>query len=126
MASTSANPGSVNEINNKLDNTVRVFDSFYRYEKSVPSQEYDVVNSYFLTVFSSKSAANNFSTTLFRISDETGVPVLTLLDELKNQDTIQLTNTLSYYLNGLRSSSTLVGIYNSTVPNFYAARNVLI
>lgn len=126
MATTATITGtSVNEINPKIDLTVRVFDNFYNFQVIVPVDEYDAVNSYFLTVFKTKAAADSFTTTLFRIAQETNTPVLTLLAQISNQDQIQLTNTLAYYLNGMRSPSTLVGIYNATVPNYYTARNVL-
>jgi len=116
---------SVNEINPKLDLTVRVFDEFYEFSIEVPANEYDTVNSYFESVFRSRTAAKNFTTTLFRIADQTKTPVLTLLDQIQDQDQIQLTSTLAYYLNGLRSNATLLGINAAVVPNFYAARNVL-
>jgi hypothetical protein len=33
---------------------------------------------------------------------------------------------MAYYLNGLRSPSTLLGVSNPVTPNFYTARNVLL
>ena len=33
--------------------------------------------------------------------------------------------TLAYYLNNLRSNSTLLGLSATVTPNYYAARNVL-
>lgn len=117
--------GSVNEINPQIDLTVRVFDDFYNFAVDVDANEYDTVNSYFESVFTSNQTALNFTTTLFRIADQTGVPVLTLLDQIQDQDQIQLNATLAYYLNGLRSPTTLVGINEPVVPNYYTARNVL-
>lgn len=117
--------GSVNQINPQIDLTVRVFDEFYNFAVDVDANEYDTVNSYFESVFTSRDTALNFTTTLFRIASQTGVPVLTLLAQIQDQDQIQLTSTLAYYLNGLRSPTTLVGINEPVVPNYYAARNVL-
>lgn len=117
--------GSVNTANRNVDQTVRIFDGFYEYETDVNANEYDVVNSYFESVFGTSTAATNFSITLFRIADETRIPVLTLLAEIQDQDRIQLTQTLCYYLNGLRSPTTLLGITASSTPNFWAARNVM-
>ena len=112
---------TVNTANTKLDQTVRVFDQFYEFEISVPAMEYDIVNSFFKTV----EAAQNFTTALFRISDQTSVPVLTILDQIQDQDQIQLTATLAYYLNGIRSPSTLLGVNSVLTPNYFTARNVL-
>jgi hypothetical protein len=117
---------TVNEYNPKIDLTVRVFDSFYDFLLEVPANEYDIVNSYFKSVFENNRIAQNFTTTLFRIANQTGTNVLTLLKELEGQDSIQLTATLAYYLNGLRSPATLLGVNAAVVPNFWAARNVLL
>lgn len=117
--------GSVNTVNPKVDLTVRIFDRFYQYQTDVPAEEFDLVNSFFLSIFGSKPVAENFTVTLFRVSEESGIPVLSLLAELEGQSQLELTATLAYYLNGLRSPSTLVGINATVTPNFWAARNVL-
>jgi hypothetical protein len=117
---------SVNQINPNVDLTVRVFDEFYDFAIDVPSNEYDVVNSYFLSIFESRAAADNFTVTLFRVAEQTNQDVLTLLNNLTDQDQIQLTATLAYYLNGLQSPSTLFGINTAVTPNVWAARNVIL
>ena len=116
---------SVNNVNPRVDQTVRVFDGFYEFEQQVNASDYDAVNSYFESVFRDRTAAENFTTTLFRIAAETATPVLTLLDQIRDQDTIQLTATMAYYLNGLRSPATLLGVNSTVTPNYYTARNVL-
>jgi hypothetical protein len=116
---------TVNNTNYKLDQTVRVFDEFYNFEISVPAMEYDIVNSFFESVFKTKNAAQNFTTALFRVSAETNVPVLTILSQMQDQDQIQITATLAYYLNGLRSPSTLLGVNSALTPNYFTARNIL-
>lgn len=115
---------SVNVANPKLGSTVRLFDQFYDYQTDVPASEYDVVNSFFQSVFKTKDAAANFTVTLFRISDQTNVPVLTILAQLQDQDQIHITATLAYYLNGLRSPSTLLGVNSALTPNYFTARNI--
>ena len=116
---------TVNYTNPNLDLTVRVFDQFYNYEANVPAAEYDVVHSYFLSVMTSRQAAGNFTVSLFRVAEETNIPALTLLDAMKGQTGLNLTASLAYYLNSIRSRATLLGINASTVPNQYAARLVL-
>lgn len=118
--------GSVNTINPKVDQTVRIYDNFYQYETEVDANEYDVVNSYFESVFGTDQAAANFTVTLFRIADETDTPVLTLLSQIQDMDQIKLTQTMCYYLNGLRSPTTLLGITATSTPNYWAARNILL
>jgi len=115
---------TVNAINPKLDITVRVFDDFYGETIEVPTNEYDAVNSFFNKIFTTGSSAANFTTQIFRISKISGVSALTILSQMQNQDKIQLTATISYLLNGIRSPSTLLGINAVSTPNAWAARNV--
>lgn len=118
--------GSVNNINPKLDTTVRVFDDFYGFQIEVEANEYDIVNSYFKSIFSDNQIAQNFTVSLFRVAYGTNVSVLTLLDQISGQDSITLTQTMAYFLNGIRSPSTLLGVNAAVVPNVWAARNVLL
>lgn len=123
--------GSVNYVNSKTDRTVKIFDDFYSFEMSVESMDYDAVYSYFKSVYSGQvsevgvDVAGNFTVTLFRIANEQKIPVLTLLDQLKTAtEGSELNITLAYYLNNMRSASTLLGIAQPIQSNFYAARNV--
>lgn len=116
---------SVNDPNPRTDKTVRIFDQFYQYDAQVPAEEYDIVNSFFQSVFNSKLAANNFTVTLFRVAQESKTPVLTLLQTLQQKNKIELDTTLAYYINGLRSLTTLLGVGQIVSANYYAARNVI-
>lgn len=115
---------TVNYANPQTDQTVRIFDTFYAYDVAVPQLEYDAVLSYFLSMFDTREAAGNFTVSLFRISDITGQPVMNLLQDLQGLGTMELTLTLSYYLNSQRSTSTLLGVNATVTPNFYVARNI--
>ena len=116
---------TINTLNTNLDLTVRIYDQFYAYEQFVSAEEYDVVYSYMRSVYTTDVAAGNFTVALFRIADQTNTSVLTILNSIQNLDSVQLTLTLTYYLNNLRSGSTLLGFGSSVVPNYYTARNVL-
>jgi hypothetical protein len=117
---------SVNAINNKTDLTVQIFDRFYGYQQQVPVDAYDAVLSYFKSVFRSREAAGNFTVSVFRISHATNIPVMTLLQQFQGQSAPEITLTLAYYLNSIRSRSTLLGLNVPTQPNFYVARNIRI
>jgi hypothetical protein len=116
---------SVNAQNNRIDLTVRVFDSFNRFALEVPTDEYDVVNSFFQSIFGRGDAAAAFTSNLFQISQATSTPVLSLLDQIQGLDSMQLTATMAYYLNGVRSPATLLGVNTVVTPNVWAARNVI-
>jgi hypothetical protein len=115
---------TLNEVNPRIDQTVQIFDQFYNYSANVPAMEYDIVLSYFRSVFTTTLAAENFTTALFRVAEESDTSALTLLQSMEGQNSVQLTITMAYYLNSLRSPATLLGVLQPTTPNFYTARNV--
>ena len=116
---------TVNYTNPNKDLTVRLFDQFYSYEVDVPANEYDVVFSYFSSVMSSRQSAGNFTMSLFRVAQTTGIAALTLLKEFQGLNGVNLSASLAYYLNSIRSRATLLGVGATVTPNFYQARNVL-
>jgi hypothetical protein len=115
---------SVNVTNPKIDTTVRIFDDFYAYESIVPGNEYDAIYAFFKVVMNDDKVAQNFTTTLFRVASATNVSAIVLLQQLQAADSLQLTVLMAYYLNGIRSPSTLLGIHQVATPNYYTARNV--
>jgi hypothetical protein len=115
---------SVNVLNTNVDQTVRIFDSFYGYEANVPQMEYDAIYSYFRSVFATAQQAGNFTIVVFRIAQESDIPAMTLFEELRGKGLPELNLTLAYYINTLRSSTTLLGITAKLTPNFYVARNI--
>jgi hypothetical protein len=115
---------TLNEVNPKIDQTVQIFDRFYDYSANVPAMEYDIVLSYFRSVFTTTLAAENFTTALFRVAEESDTSALTLLQSMEGQNSVQLTISMAYYLNSIRSHATLLGVLQPTTPNFYTARNV--
>jgi hypothetical protein len=115
---------TINEVNPKIDQTVQIFDRFYDYSANVPAMEYDIVLSFFRSVFTTTLAAENFTTALFRVAEESDTSALTLLQTMEGQNSVELTITMAYYLNGIRSPATLLGVLTPTTPNFYTARNV--
>jgi len=117
---------TVNYPNPGTDPTVRVFDDFYKRELVIDSNQYDIVFSFFNSIFSDEMAARNFTLNVFQISQDSGIPVETILGEMNNQNQVQITATLAYYLNNLRSNTTLLGITTTATPNEFAARNILI
>lgn len=121
---------SINYTNYNIDQTVRVFDTFYDYDVDIPVGDYDVVNSYFKSVMSTNQAADNFTVSLFRVAENTNIPPLTLLESFKQSggtvgNSMNLNLNMAYYLNSIRNRATLLGVGVPVTPNFYAARNVV-
>lgn len=117
---------TVNYANPNTDLSVRIFDSFYSYDVNIPADEYDLVHTYFLSVMSTRQAAGNFTVSLFRVAQDTGINPLTLLKEFQGLNGMNLSASLAYYLNSIRSRATLLGVGTPVTPNFYQARNVLV
>lgn len=118
--------GSVNAINTNVDRTIQIFDQFYGYRQSIAADEYDVVYSYFKSVFGTVEAAANFTVSLFRVASQSSIPVMTLLQQFQGKTRPQITLQMTYFLNGVRSASTLLGINVPTQPNYYIAHNIRI
>ena len=121
---------SINYTNYNIDQTVRVFDTFYDYDVNIPVGDYDIVNSYFKSVMTTKQAADNFTSSLFRVAQDTNIPPLTLLQAFQagntnNNPGLSLNLNMAYYLNSIRNRATLLGVGIAVAPNFYAARNVV-
>jgi len=117
---------TLNYTNPGTDPTIRAFDEFYKRELVIDGNQYDVVYSFFSKICTDEFAAKNFTLSVFQISEDTGESVENILSQLSNQNTIQITATLAYYLNNNRSNTTLLGITNTATPNQYVARNILI
>ena len=115
---------TINQINTSIDRTVQIFDRFYSYSAGVDAVEYDVVYSYFASVFNTKQQAKNFTTTLFRVAEWSDIPPLTLLEQFKGQPAPQITFIFAYYLNTLQSPATMLGIGAPATPNAYVAHNI--
>ena len=118
--------GSVNVVNNKKDQTVQIFDRFYGYEQTVAVDEYDAVLSYFKSVMGTNEIAGNFAVSVFRVAQLSNTPVMNVLQQFYGKSKPEITITMAYYLNSIRSASTLLGINVPTQPNQYVARNVRI
>jgi len=112
---------------NNIDQTVRIFDSFYMTDLVVNATEFDIVYGYFSNVCKTDRIAANFTTVLFRISQETGVSVLELISILKGApNKIKMNELICYYLNSFKSKTSLYGIGVVPKPNQPVARNVVL
>lgn len=111
----------------QLDKTVRVFDSFYNYEASIDASTYEIVRSYFYSVSENSDIAENFTSMLFRIATVTNEAPLTLLSYLQGTNNkLETTALMAYYLNSLKSKTTLYGVSVIPTPNENVQRNVVI
>lgn len=109
------------------DKIVRIFDNFYTTQLVVNGTDYDVVFSYFKGVTENTKIAGNFTALLFRIAQQGGYNIMSLLDLLKGTESnIQLTQVMSYYLNTFQSKTSLYGIGMLPKPNEAVQRNVVL
>lgn len=108
-----------------LDLTVRIFDEFYAFDLVINGNEYDVVRSFFEGMIPEKQIAGNFTVYFFRISQETGIPALQLLDYIKGKNKMEVTTVIAYYLNSFKSKTSLYGLGTPTKPNESIQRNIV-
>lgn len=115
---------TVNVKRSNTDKSIIIFDSFYKREIKVDSNEFDIVRSYFLDLYTNPAIADDFTAVIFQIATGYEKSALEILEEMKGQDGVAVNATVAYYLNGLRSKATLLGVTVIQQPNYYAARNV--
>jgi len=116
---------TVNITKDNLDSTVKIFDTFYNTEIVINSNDFDKVRSFFILNSDDNAIADDFTATFFKIQQNYNTTVDELLEKFKGlEDPIAMDETIAYYLNGLRSKSTLLGVSVLQQPNLYAARNV--
>jgi len=108
-----------------LDQTVQIFDEFYGFNLIINASEYDVVASYFNSTCDSKQIAGNFTVYLFRISQETQIPVLELLDYIRGKTKLETNTVIAYYLNSIKSKTSIYGFGTIPQPNGPVARNIV-
>ena len=114
------------DTRSQMDQTVRIFDSFYAFNVKVNASEYDIVNAYFTSVCATRNIAGNFTAVLFRIAQEENINVLTLLSYIQGtNNNLEMNQIIAYYLNGLKSKTSLYGISNTPAPNQTIARNIV-
>ena len=109
------------------DQTVRIFDNFYSTKLVVPASEYDVVLTFFRGTSKSRIIADNFTSLLFKIAQEGGYNVLSLLEILKGiNNELELNKVMCYYLNTFRPRASLYGVGIVPKPNQAVLRNVVL
>lgn len=117
------------EVNtNNLDQTVQIFDAFYKQDVTIGVNEYNQVYAYFKQVCESKEAAENFTYIFFKMAQDNGINVITLLEELqrKSVSKVELNQVMAFYFNSFKSKSSLYGVIGAVEPTLPVARNVVI
>lgn len=114
------------DTQSNLEKTIRIFDAFYKVDLVVNGNEYDIVFGYFKSINKSNNISSNFTSILFRISQETNVPVLDILGYIKGTTKLEMNKVLAYYLNSFKSKTTLYGISAVPLANQSVARNIVI
>lgn len=107
------------------DQTVKIFDEFYAFNLNINASEYDIVFSYFKSICDTTKIAGNFTVYLFRISQETQIPVLDLLSYIQGKTKLETNTVIAYYLNSFKSKTSLYGFGTVPQPNEAIARNIV-
>jgi hypothetical protein len=108
-----------------IDQTIRIFDEFYGFNLIISPNDYDIVHSYFTGVCDTKQIADNFTVYLFRIAQETGIPVLDLLNYIQGKSKMEVNTVIGYYLNSFKSKTSMYGFGTVPQANQNVARNIV-
>jgi hypothetical protein len=117
---------TVDAPSSTLDTSVKLFDSFYRYDMTVDATQYEIVRSYFKSVSNSDTIAKNFATMIFRIAGITGENALTLLSFIQGKSKVEANAIMIYYLNNIKSKTAMYGISVIPQPNENVQRNIIL
>jgi hypothetical protein len=93
---------------------------------SVGANDYELVHSYFAGRVSSEKIAKTFTENLFKISAQSGIDVMTLLETFDSGDSkLTISLTMAYYLNNFSDKTVLYGINNIITPDQNVQRNII-
>lgn len=108
------------------DNTVLIFDNFYNTQTTVSVDQYNIISAFFLGICQTTEIANNFTTFLFQVAKIAGLDPLVILDNLKGSNNkLQIDQKFAFYLNSLKSRTSLYGVAVIPRPVIPVARNVV-
>jgi cation diffusion facilitator CzcD-associated flavoprotein CzcO len=99
--------------------------SQYRSTYQIDSNQYELVLSFFRGVTTTLTAAKSYTQNLFDISAQTGYDIMDLLDAMSDQDALQVTATMAYFLNSFSDKTVMYGVSSIMKPNSHAGRNVI-
>lgn len=118
---------SIFDKTDSLDQTVRIYDNFYKTDIIINSNEYDIVFAFFKDICQTTQIAANYTAFLFKVSNESGISAMELMDELYKMktDKILINSFLAFYLNSFRSKTSLYGVGTVPSPVQPVARNVV-
>lgn len=109
------------------DKTKRIYDKFYNFDVVVNASEYDIIRSYFFNMSNSEEVADNFTVMVFRIANMTDTLPLVIFQEIKSSgNKLEVTAIMAYYLNSLKTKTSLYGIGITPTPNQTVQRNVIL
>ena len=113
-------------IQTPTDRTVQIFDQFYDINLVIDANNYEVVYSYFQSVTNSTTIAKSYTTSLFIIAQQTGIPIMTLLENVKGANNrLEIDATMAYYLNSIKTKTVMYGVGVVPKPNQQVQRNIL-
>ena len=116
----------MSNLNTAISPPITTLDPRDGRESTVSNADYDIVLSTLKSHTGEPLISEYFASAIFKVAEVSGLSVDDLLKSIKGQDKESAMRIMVYYLNQLRSRSTLLGVTPVRAPNFYAARNVLL
>lgn len=107
------------------DKTATAFENFDDRQLSVSAAAYEIVLSFFSGLTTNAKTAKSYSENLFKISQATGIDVMTLLGTFEADDKLKVTLTMAYYLNSFSDKTVMYGASDIVAPNYIVARNII-
>jgi len=123
LAQTDYNDAIISK-KDSADRVVDYFDTYFDAPVSYAQNELDAVVGFFQNAgFGQESATSIAGVLLFQAKIE-NVPVMKLIDTLKQYTPPQLSQVVSQIVNNYRSSTSAIGYKSDRQPSDYASRNI--
>jgi len=120
------NGNTLNDVVYSDANNIRFVNDYTHIPVDFNSNEYEIVISFFKKAMKDPKTAENFTQSIFQVAARSGISPTSIVETMKGQTGLTLSSSLAYYLNGIRSNSTLLGVQGLGTPNFYTGRSVII
>lgn len=109
-----------------IDNTVKIFNSFYDIDLAVNANEFEIVNSFFSEKITDSKLAKSLTESIFKISTITNINSLELLKTFESNDQLSILVNMAYYLNSINDNKTVMyGVNSLLAPNEKVQRNIV-
>ena len=108
-----------------INQTIEGFEKLYQTPITVSQQVMDAVYAFFIDKADNEQAALSLTHAVIVTSLKLGVDPIEVIEEFKKFNGLELDARLSIFMNATRENTSILGVQNKPITNFYIARTIL-